>query len=228
MNRKKYKLYIHTNIVNNKKYVGITCQELKRRFRKNGEGYKRCTLFYRAIKKYGWENFTYEVLFYKLDESEAKRLEIEFINKYKSNNKKYGYNIDNGGCGIGKVSKETRNKISKSLKNRLKHKENHPFYKKHHTDESKIKISKSKIGKYAGEGNPMYNKHHTEETKVKIRAKVCKKVLCIQTGEVFNSCVEAGKILNICFTSISKVCIGKAYTAGGLKFKYIQEDLQDE
>lgn len=216
---------MHTNILNNKKYIGITSQTTERRFRKNGDGYKRCTLFYRAIQKYGWNNFKHEILIDNLTVYEAKEREIEFINKFKSNDKKFGYNIDRGGFGVGMVAEETKIKISESLKAIYKNKENHPFYKKKHTEETKKMISDAHKGKYSGEGNPMYNKHHSEETKRKIRSKVCKKVLCIQTGEIFNSCVEAGKMLNICFTSISKVCLGTVHTAGGLNFKYIQEDL---
>lgn len=59
-NAKNYKVYIHTNIINEKKYVGITKQNLKRRW-KNGWGYYdksgRC-YFWRAIQKYGWDNFS--------------------------------------------------------------------------------------------------------------------------------------------------------------------------
>ena len=47
--------------------------------------------------------------------------------------------------------------------------ENHPFFGKHHTEESKRKISESKKGKYLGENNPNYGRHHTDETKEKLR-----------------------------------------------------------
>ena len=44
---------------------------------------------------------------------------------------------------------------------------NHPFYGKHHSDETKLKMSKSKQSMYDGDKNPMYDKHHTKETKRK-------------------------------------------------------------
>ena len=46
-------VYIHTNKINNKKYIGITCQNPSKRWR-NGNGYKN-GYFAKAIKKYGWD-----------------------------------------------------------------------------------------------------------------------------------------------------------------------------
>lgn len=48
-----YSIYVHINKLNHKMYFGITKQNPKRRFR-DGEGYKSCTKFYKAIQKYGW------------------------------------------------------------------------------------------------------------------------------------------------------------------------------
>lgn len=52
---KNYKVYIHTNIINGKIYVGITKQRPERRW-KNGWGYYDKTgraYFWKAIQKYG-------------------------------------------------------------------------------------------------------------------------------------------------------------------------------
>lgn len=46
-----------------------------------------------------------------------------------------------------KRSDEEKLHISETLKKRFENKENHPFYGKHHSDETKQKISKSKAGK---------------------------------------------------------------------------------
>jgi len=48
---KKYCIYVHTNLINNKKYVGITSQTIPERRWQNGEGYKHNSYFYTAIKK---------------------------------------------------------------------------------------------------------------------------------------------------------------------------------
>ena len=50
---KKFTVYMHTNRLNNKKYIGITCQDPKKRWR-NGKGYKN-GYFASAINKYGWD-----------------------------------------------------------------------------------------------------------------------------------------------------------------------------
>lgn len=41
---RRYKVYVYTNKVNGKKYVGQTCQSLEYRAN-NGRGYKRCLHF---------------------------------------------------------------------------------------------------------------------------------------------------------------------------------------
>lgn len=49
-----------------------------------------------------------------------------------------------------------------------------------------------------------------------------KKVMCIDTGEVFNSTGEAGKIMGLLSTSIALVASGKRKSTGGYKFKYVE------
>lgn len=95
-----YKVYKYTS-PSNKVYIGITNGTLEKRARSNGYGYKRCTAFWRAIEKYGWESFTCEILAQDLSEEEAKRLEIYYIKLYDATNPEKGYNITNGGDGFG-------------------------------------------------------------------------------------------------------------------------------
>jgi group I intron endonuclease len=117
-NEGSWTVYIHINKINNKKYIGITSQTVYERWRTNGTGYKS-QVFYNAIKKYGWENFEHTILYEQLSKKEAENKEIELIAKYKSNNKKYGYNIDNGGNCTGTLSEETKRKISEAQKGKV-------------------------------------------------------------------------------------------------------------
>lgn len=123
----KWCIYIHTNKINGKKYVGITSKEPKRRWGKNGTGYgKSQPKFRNAILKYGWENFEHEILFKNLTREEAEKYEIEFIKKYKTITNKYGYNILSGGFK-SKGRKVPKTKIKK-WKSRFG--ENNPNYGK--------------------------------------------------------------------------------------------------
>ncbi|MBP3801390.1 MAG: hypothetical protein J6I85_05165 [Clostridia bacterium] len=54
-------------------------------------------MFYSAIQKYGWNNFSHEILYTNLSLEEANYKEAELIQKYQTTNPQYGYNIEKGG-----------------------------------------------------------------------------------------------------------------------------------
>ena len=114
-----YTLYKHTS-PSNKVYIGITKLDVKLRWR-NGTGYQLQPRFYNAIKKYGWDNFSHEIIFRNLDEDEAKLLEQMYIALYESTDPSKGYNISQGGeSASGYVrTNETNLKSSESHKRRL-------------------------------------------------------------------------------------------------------------
>lgn len=93
--RTNFCVYKHTS-PSGKVYIGITQQQPENRWQ-GGLGYRRNEYFYRAILKYGWENFTHEVLHYGLSKEEACAAEIALIAAYRSNEKEHGYNITSGG-----------------------------------------------------------------------------------------------------------------------------------
>ena len=90
-----YCVYKHTS-PSGKVYIGITQQRPENRWQ-CGLGYRRNPHFFRAILKYGWDNFTHEVLCTGLDKSAACQMEVALIRAYQSNDKTHGYNITNGG-----------------------------------------------------------------------------------------------------------------------------------
>lgn len=128
------------NFPNGKKYIGITKQKVEKRWLK-GNGYKKNKYMFRAIQKYGWDNIKHIILYDNLTKEEAEQKEVELISNYKSNKRKFGYNIENGGHAHC-VSEETKKKNSNAFKG-----EKHPMYGKHHSHEAKIKIGLASLGR---------------------------------------------------------------------------------
>lgn len=132
-----YKLYCFTNLINGKQYIGITKQDVNKRW-KNGTGYKKPTRIGSAIAKYGWDNFKKEVLFENLTKEEAAKLEKEYIIELKTINN--GYNVQEGGFNSnnGIVSEETRKRLSESHKGQ--HSSPTTEFKKGQRSEAHLKI----------------------------------------------------------------------------------------
>jgi len=114
---KNYTVYRHIS-PGGKVYVGITKLSLSFRWN-HGRGYKRCKLFYRAIQKYGWDNFVHEIVLEKVTKSEAIYTEKYLIRWYKMHNQ--SYNITDGGESTTgfHMPEDARRKISKYLKENL-------------------------------------------------------------------------------------------------------------
>lgn len=87
----KYNIYKHTNLINNKSYIGITSQKCQNRWGINGKGYELQPKFYNAIQKYGWDNFQHDILYTDLNKETALKIESELIKEY--NTIENGYNI---------------------------------------------------------------------------------------------------------------------------------------
>ena len=94
MLNKTWIVYSLINNVTGERYIGMTSQSLKKRFR-NGRGYKGYTQIKQAIDIYGWDNFSYEVLAKTDSVEKAEELEKYYIVKYDTI--KHGYNKQSGG-----------------------------------------------------------------------------------------------------------------------------------
>lgn len=106
-------------------YIGQTINERSRKSKHKNDTSKTNTYFGKAIRKYGWENFKYEVIIKfnpTADREKLKRvldkLEKRYINLFKSNDPNSGYNLNEGGNGnLGYThSEETKKVISESSK----------------------------------------------------------------------------------------------------------------
>ena len=225
-----YCLYCHTNKTNGKKYFGVTSQRPTHRWN-NGKAYSSCSRFYDAIQKYGWDGFTHEVLKEDLDEATAHEMEREYIKKYNTTDKRYGYNQSTGGrhgsLGV-KLSDEQKRQISKRFKGK-------PL-----TEEHKRKISKANKGRKLSEeqrkmmSDSRRGKKFSEETKKKMseahkgrkfseetrrkisesKRKIMRPVYCIETDTVYESTQAAARALCVSQPNLYKACKGDTSRVG--------------
>ena len=213
-----YSVYLHTNKTNGKKYVGITSQKNVERRWSNGAGYKKQRRFYCAIKSYGWDGFTHEILYSGLTKEQAEAKEEELILLFRSNDLAFGYNIENGG--------RTR-KISEEQKNHLREVNTG----KHHTEETKAKMSASHKGLSSCW---LTGRKASEETKKKMsekrlgannpRAKsVVKLTLDGKQIAVYDTLNDAALSINQTRSAhISQCCRGERKSAYGFRWAYLE------
>lgn len=129
-------LYVITNCINSKQYVGIA-KNPQRRWNEHlcGHGSK---ILYQAFKKYGKENFSFDIL-YEGNLKDIQKLETLMIATLETK-APLGYNILEGGEGAFglKHREKTKRKMSK-----LKVGKRNGMYGKQHSAETKRKISEN-------------------------------------------------------------------------------------
>lgn len=178
-----YCVYIHTS-PSGKRYVGITGQNPERRW-SNGTAYRKKTHFGSAIKKYGFESFSHDIVFEGLTREAACIEERRLIKQYDTTNPNYGYNSSSGGEGISgvKLTKEVRQKIAnahrgKTLTEQHKKKISESVTGRFVSDETKQKLREANLGK----------KLSDEHRKKLSDAKAGK---CVHTAEHYQKLSEA-------------------------------------
>ena len=247
-----YCVYIHTNKIDGKMYVGQTCQNPQKRWA-GGSKYKGSTYFYKAIKKYGWDNFEHEIVASNLTSDEANHFEELLISQLDTMNPKYGYNLKSGGEN-NLLSEETKHKISQAAS--LRTSDKNPFFGKHHTESLKQQMSKTKQGMFTGNKNPNYGKTTSDEVKQKIsngikkaiasdemktklsanntkeKNPMARKINQYDKNEIFICtwfCIaSAADALMICAQNISRCAKGIRPTAGGFVWYYADDPTQPD
>jgi hypothetical protein len=97
------------------------------------------------------------------------------------------------------------------------------------TEEDKLKVSIANIG-----NTKMLGKNHSDETKLKISETkkgipnlyLSIKIICINTGVIYESQVDAANKLKLRQASISRVCTKNRKTYKGLIFMFYDEYLK--
>lgn len=186
-----------TNKINGKIYIGYTSKELKKRkYQHKQYALKRNSPFdfHQAIRKYGWDNFEWQVIYESWDDDHCLTvMEPQFISDYKSFGPN-GYNMDKGGkkgmMGLKRkpLTEEQRKNISIGTKKKSLKDKDHPMYGskanenfllsaktsmlgKNHSKKTKQKQSASRKEYLRNNPNGMEGKKHSNQTKEKMRLK---------------------------------------------------------
>ena len=209
-------IYKIENLVNGKVYIGQALDFNKRKGTHKRDSKKLNYPLYCSMRKYGIENFSFEILYHCDNKLELNYLERYMIGYYNSTNRNIGYNIHEGGNVSPSKSPEARKKISESVMGHVGY-----FKGRKHTEEAKKKCSDGNKGKVRTQ--EMKDAHsekmkgkthiHNKERAVKIKC---------SNGEIYDSIWEAASKLNLNRCNISTSVNGKRGTVGGLKFEKIQ------
>lgn len=208
----EYCVYMHV-FPNQKRYIGITGDSPKKRW-KRGKNYRNNIHLTRAVEKYGWDNIKHIIVETDLDKESAEAKERMLISLFNSNDPKHGYNVTSGGECIGKHSDETRRKISETKKAQCLNPEYRELMSRVHkgisppnkgkpmSQEQKLKISLAKRGT-EGRGK--------------------RKVICIETGTIYESITKAAELVGIGAGKIVQVCKHTRNTAKGFHWEYVED-----
>ena len=219
---KRYSVYKHI-APDGRVYIGITSQKPMARWM-GGNGYKGNTYFTRAIKKYGWDNFQHIILAENLSEEDAKAMEIGLISHYKSNERKYGFNISSGGESKKgtKISEWQKQRISEASKGRLvsestRKKLSNATSKTWENPEHRNHMMEMNLG----ENNPQYGVKRTDEEKIRRGAKII--LQYDMDGNLISEYIsihDASEKSGISRDCISKCCRGIYKQASGYVWRY--------
>ena len=218
-----YVIYLITNLINNKKYVGQTQQGREERRWQEHFIYTvdDNKILHNAIRKYGPENFEFKVIETDIPEElidEREKYYIKYYNTFYLN--KQGYNMTKGGQGIhGYVhTDETKYRIKESnltAWQRIKKEEperyaqlclNRSLAIKGKPKSAEHRAALSKVASQrTGEKNPFFGKHFSEESKEKQRENwrnKCEpiKAFSVQTGQLYKkyyTAMDAVRDLNL-------------------------------
>lgn len=189
-------IYIIRNKINNKIYVGQTL-DFKQRIRAHKSRFKKKTYqefsrIYKAMAKYGLENFEIKPI-ETCDSGLLNEREIYWINYFDSYNN--GYNATKGGNNPiaywkgKKRDKDTNKKISEKLVG---------ISWGRHREDTKNQLKIAKIGNKNGN----------------------KKVVCIELDLVFESIKIAAEFIGVNPSCVTGVLKGRRKTTGGYHWRY--------
>lgn len=204
-------IYLITNNINGKQYVGQTTRALEKRWQEHTcRGITAKSAVKSAIKKYGKENFTIQQIDSASNLEELNKKEIDWINKLDTLN--LGYNLHLGG-GSTEITEETREKLSKAAKGRKLSKSHILRLKEVHVGSKRSKKSKEKMSAAAKKDTNRISHLNNISPRKKI---------IDNKNTIYNSITQASKTLNISRSSIYKVLKGEWQQVNNMTFSYLE------
>lgn len=224
-------IYKITNKINGKFYIGQSV-DIERRFMEHKTPHGTITSIKLAMRKYGKENFLFEVIEECLEEDLNER-EMYWIAALKPQ-----YNRCSGGTGSKNhhVSQETREELS--LKSRA-YWDRLPDEKKQAilnnltgppvghsvSEETREKLRAANLGKKQSietiEKRKEAFRRKKENGYVRTNAWCKKQVICVETGAVFDSVKDAAEWVGCNPTSVSGNLKKRYSTCKGFHFEYV-------
>lgn len=229
--RKKYVVYITTNRINGKIYVGKDSAN-------NPEYLGSGNYFKAAVKKHGRENFTKAILEYCNDKEHMSEREIFWISKLNSMDRNVGYNQNKGGAGdwnnierIGKTGYSLRSKkVHESLgvegRKKMRINCNKTMYSKMTQEEknAKMEIARKNITSESRKKGAITHSANKEAKFMKQweNIKVIQKNSLGEVVYIWKDLLEIKKELSNYFTGILRVLRGERKRAhvNGEKFTW--------
>lgn len=227
-------IYKITNLINMKFYIGLS-NDIERRFMEHKTPRNiigKTTTLTKAFRKYGLENFRFEILEECKIEELAER-EVYYIAKLKPQ-----YNMNEGGKGNPghKLSKELKAKLSQKAKEQwnAKSEDDKKFIKKvcltgrklgyMMSEETKEKLRKANLGKTQSIETKIKrsesNKQSLKGNKNGNKRVVCIDKVTLEVVKEFESLKQASEFYGIHPSCITGVLKGRRKTTCGYYWKY--------
>lgn len=223
-------VYMATNTVNGKRYIGITRQSLERRKRQHintaKKGKNQCILLSRAIKQSGEEAFEWCILEHCGTYKAAAEREIALIKELKPE-----YNISGGGEGVANVgfrfTERAKRKRRKAGPTRYWLGKKRPDIAAKQREHMKKNPQRYWLGKKRSPETIQKIKNTKARTRVwetekfkQVQYNRRKTIVCLNNGLEFKGLQEAAEYVGSTFHSMGRVLAGERKQIYGFRFKY--------
>lgn len=204
-------VYLATNLINGKRYIGATSRALSARVDGHVATSRKTkpttSYFAHAMKKYGWEMFRFSVLAKYETKEEAFREEARLIEIMKPE-----YNLRKGGIGLSSFrrSEETKAKLSAMKLGKKIRPKRKPI-----SAEVRKKMSEAALNRTDGS----WDKYRAMGPKAFAR-----RVRCLDDGLEFESASAAARHFGAPKSAVIELCLKRPFrhTVSGRVFEYVQ------